>query len=121
MKPKPPPEPAPPREREKPRGRSGQPAAGNSTARWAGGVALVLMLYVLSTGPMLKLRMNGQVSDETFWDLYAPVGWICETKVGEACIMLPLLMYWDIVWGIHGDLCLAFGVRVTRWEIRSTM
>jgi hypothetical protein len=48
-----------------PRGKSGG---------WAGGVALALLLYVLSCGPVASLTFNCQWPLQVLW-IYAPIEW----------------------------------------------
>jgi hypothetical protein len=62
------------------------------TSSWAGGVALALVLYVLSTGPVAGLAYKGYLplSDDTLLAIYAPVGWCCEADSSgtvEKCVM----------------------------------
>jgi hypothetical protein len=98
MQPEPPPESASPGEREKPRARPGQSAAGSPTKRWAGGILLALVLYILSTGPALKLAKAGYLSQETLNVVYAPIIWSRQTELGDRYLYSALRWYWEIVW-----------------------
>jgi len=49
------------------------------TARNTGiGIAVALLLYVLSTGPVVRLTVQGKISWETIQIIYAPLVWLVE-------------------------------------------
>jgi hypothetical protein len=80
----------------------GRPATGGgSGVRWAGGIVLALVLYVLSTGPALKLAKAGYLSQTTLNVVYAPIIWSRQTEVGEKFLRPAFLWYWETVWDIE--------------------
>ncbi len=84
----------------------GRPATGRSSgARWAGGIVLALVLYVLSTGPMLKLTftVTGQLTYKTCQTIYAPLLWLGETDTGQVYIQPLLKWYWYEIWNCPLD------------------
>jgi hypothetical protein len=99
MPPEPQPEPAPPREREESPGRPAQPPTRGSAARWAGGIVLALVLYVLSTGPAARLVQTGHVSILTTRKVYAPILWVRDhTKIGQSYLRPALEWYCRKIW-----------------------
>ena len=58
----------------------GRPAPRASGASWVGGIALALLLYVFSIGPILGLADKGYapLSDTTLQIIYAPIAWCCD-------------------------------------------
>jgi hypothetical protein len=81
---------------------SGRPTVGRSSgARWAGGIVLALMLYILSTGPVFKLVDAGYVSEDHLGVIYAPLFWVGQnTFVGKKCLRPALNWYWIEIWGL---------------------
>jgi len=99
MPPEPQPQPTASREREVSPGRPAQPPSSSSAGRWAGGIVLALVLYVLSTGPAVKLTEAGIISDHTYELIYAPVIWpLNHTTMGETYLG-PIYLWWILLWG----------------------
>jgi len=58
----------------------------------------VLVLYVLSTGPVVKLAAEGQISGEAIESIYAPIDWLCKTPVGERLVRPSIIWYGNTIW-----------------------
>jgi hypothetical protein len=71
-----------------------KPNAGTATVY----VLIAFLLYLLSTGPMLRLGQRGYISEKAFGAVYAPVGFFMKIPGFEKA------MLWYIgLWGIHSQ------------------
>ena len=65
-----------------------------SLAIWLGGVALLAILYVLSTGPAAWLSINGYLPDNVYLAAYAPL-----SKAEDVCPPLAYAIgYYERLW-----------------------
>ena len=70
--------------------------------RSAGGFVLwffvSVVLYVLSTGPVVRLMFQGKISESTVDKVYAPIEWLSKTSLGAAVVDPFFLWYGDELW-----------------------
>ena len=62
-------------------------------------LALVLVFYVLSTGPVVRLALEEKISSEFVEILYAPFGWMDRTTIGHECLKVFTHWYGEELWG----------------------
>ena len=62
---------------------------------WAG---VVFILYLLSTGPVVKLALEDKIPREASEKIYAPLVWLCDTPVGEQVVRPGLMWYGEKIW-----------------------
>jgi hypothetical protein len=62
-------------------------------------MAVALVLYVLSTGPVVRLMFEGVISEQVVETVYAPFRWLEHTKVGQVLLELFIEWYGEKLWG----------------------
>ena len=69
----------------------------------AGGLFLwpliVVMLYVLSTGPVVRLMDQGRVSEKVLDRIHAPIVWLSKTSIGSVILEPFFRWYGEKLWG----------------------
>jgi hypothetical protein len=63
---------------------------------WRVGVAL--LFYVLSTGPVVKLLLEGRISEKAVETIYAPFVWLDNTQFGERVLGPFFRWYGETIW-----------------------
>jgi len=61
-------------------------------------VGIVLMLYVLSIGPVVRLALEEKIPLKAPETIYAPLVWLCETPVGKKFVRPSLIWYGNTIW-----------------------
>jgi hypothetical protein len=59
---------------------------------------MVLILYVLSTGPVVRLMDYGRISEKTLDKIYAPIVWLDQTSAGRAALEPFFHWYGEKLW-----------------------
>jgi hypothetical protein len=57
-----------------------------------------VMLYILSIGPVGRLMFEGKISLSTVEKIYAPLTWLCETRIGQV-VGKPFFEWYGELWG----------------------
>lgn len=60
-----------------------------------------MVLYLLSAGPVVRLALDGKIPLQLAESLYAPLGWMAETKIGEKTLEPFFEWYGVKLWGWH--------------------
>ena len=72
-----------------------QKRTARSITVWLIAVLALVSLYLLSTGPAVWLRDSGLLSRETFFRLYAPVGWLYRHVPFFSQLLELYLRFWS--------------------------
>jgi hypothetical protein len=60
---------------------------------------MALVLYVLSTGPVVRLMDQRRISERTLDKIYAPIVWLEKTSSGRAVLEPFFHWYGEKLWG----------------------
>ena len=78
-------------------------APSEKEGRSAGGFVLWIfisaVLYVLSTGPVVRLMGEGKISESTVDKIYAPLVWLSHTSIGAVVLEPFFHWYGEKLWG----------------------
>lgn len=58
----------------------------------------LLLLYALSTGPVVRLMMAGTIPESVVETVYSPITWLADTKYGAKPVATFVEWYGEKLW-----------------------
>ena len=73
--------------------------SGANASQFVIALLVILVSYILSTGPVVRLALDDKIPHQTIDVMYAPLAWVDETSIGRKTLEPFFEWYGVKVWG----------------------